>query len=62
MTLGHSRHPFCLIRRRMATRMSNQEMSQEKRSDRDLEPAIRGLRIGRRGGGCDVQPPKMTSR
>ena len=42
----------------MATRMSNQEMSQEKRSDRDLEPAIRVLRIGRRGGGCDAQPAK----
>lgn len=31
-------------------------MCREKRTNRDLRPSIRVLRIGRRRGGCDAQP------
>ena len=47
-----------MIRGRIVTRMSNQGVCREKRTNRDLWPAIRVLRIGRRGGGCDAQPAK----
>ena len=60
VTLGHSAvsGADCMIRGRLVTRMSNQRVCREKRTNRDLWPAIRVLRIGRRGGGCDAQPAK----
>ena len=47
-----------MIRGRMVTRMSNQGVCREKRTNRDLWPTIRVLHIGRCGGGCDAQPAK----
>ena len=45
-----------MIRGRMVTRMSNQGVCREKRTNRDLWPTIRVLHIRRCGGGCDAQP------
>ena len=41
-----------MIRGRVVARMSNQEVCREKRTNRDLGPPVRALRIGRCGGGC----------
>jgi hypothetical protein len=42
----------CMIRGRVVTRLINQKVCREKRTNRDLKPPIRVLRIGRCGGGC----------
>ena len=39
-----------MIRGRVVARMGNQEVCREKRTNRDLGPPVRGLRIGRCGG------------
>ena len=41
-----------MIRGRVVTRLINQEVCREKRTNRGLKPPIRVLRIGRCGGGC----------
>jgi hypothetical protein len=51
--LGDSADPDRLhIRGCVVTRLINQEVCREKRTNRDLKPPIRVLRIGRCGGGC----------